>query len=305
MTKKILFASRSFPHAAQLLKEELKESFDVDALDPNKELCKQVEDVQVIIPVMSEIDKKVIEAAPALQVIAQFGVGLEGVDEKTAHKWGVEVHNVGGENATSVAECSLFLMLSLARQIKKMKRSFESGRIGTPIGNELQGKNLLIVGLGSCGSKLAYLANSIGMNCNGVRKHPEKGAPNCIEKLGEPEMLSELLPLADYVSLHLPLTEETKGFFNQNKFDMMKESSYLVNLSRGPIIVKEDLYNALTSREIAGAGLDVFWTEPPEPSDKLYDLPNVVTTPHIGGVTKEACQRIAEKLAEIIRKSVL
>lgn len=304
MNKKILFASYGFPLAVKLLKNMLGNRFQVVVLDPSKELYEQVEDVHVIIPAMAKVDKRVIDAAPKLEMIIQFGVGLEGIDEKSAQKRGIPVYNVPGENAESVAECSLYLMFSLTRKTKLSMNSFNLGKIGTPVGNELYGKNLLIVGIGSSGSKLAHLASCIGMKCSGIRKHPEKGGPDCLERLAGPEELDHLLTDADYVSLHIPLTEETRGMFNREKFRKMKNSSYIVNVSRGPIIVKNDLYNALINEEIAGAGLDVFWTEPPDPKDPLYSLPNVITTPHIAGVTVEAYQHVAKKVVKVIKKNI-
>jgi len=304
MKKKILFASCGFPLAVQLLKDMLGNHFEVVVPDSNRELWEQVEDVHVIIPAMGKIDRTVIDAAPKLELIVQFGVGLEGVDKGYAQKRGIPVYNVPSKNAQSVAECALYLMFSLARKAKQATESFNHGEIGTPVGNELYGKNLLIVGLGSSGSKLASIASCIGMKCSGIRKHPEKGGPDCLEKLAGPEELNRLLLDADYVSLHVPLTKETRGMFDRKKFEIMKESSYIVNVSRGPVIVKKDLYNALINKEIAGAGLDVFWTEPPDPSDPLYSLPNVITTPHIAGVTIESYQRIAKKVTETIRKIV-
>lgn len=304
MKKKVLFASQGFPLAVQLLKETLGNHFQVAIPDSDKELYEQVQDVNVIIPAMEKIDRRVMDAAPELEMVVQFGVGLEGVDGESAEERGIPVYNVPGENADSVAECSLYLMFSLARRAKQSMESFRHKTIGTPVGSELRGKKLCIVGLGSSGSKLARLASCIGMKCSAVRKHPEKGAGSYVEELVGPERLDYLLPAADYVSLHVPLTEETRGMFNRDRFNVMKRSSCVVNVSRGPVIVKEDLYDALVSGEIAGAGLDVFWTEPPDPDDPIYSLPNVVTTPHIAGVTVEAYQRIARKLAEMVREKM-
>lgn len=298
---KILFASQDFPYALELLRDKLGEKFEIKVLDPKKNLTDQVEDVQVIIPAMTEVSGRVMDAAPELELIVQWGVGLEKVDLKSAEERGINVFNIPGKNAESVAECSLFLIFCLARKIEGLRKSFENGDIGCPVGSELRDKNLFIVGLGSSGRKLAKIAHGVGMNCRGIRKHPKKGAPDQVERLGGPEDLHKFLPWADYVSLHVPL-EKTRNMISEKEFKKMKKSACIINVSRGPVISKEGLYRALIDEEIAGAGLDVFWTEPPNPEDKLYQLPNVVTTPHIGGVTKEAYQRIGDQLVKIIKK---
>ena len=300
MVKKIFIATEDFPLASRLLKERLSEDYEIITLDPKIDIKEQVKDVEVIIPAMEDINEEIIDSAKDLKLIVQFGVGLEGVDIESAEERGIEVRNVPGKNAESVAEASLFLMLSLAKKLNQLQKTFEQGRIGTPIGNELCDKNLCIVGLGASGSRLAEIANGVSMNCKGVRKHPKKGGPDCLEEIVSPDDMDRLLRWADYVALHLPLTEETEGMFDKEKFEKMKDSAYIVNVSRGKIIVKDDLYNALINEQIAGTGLDVYWQEPTDPNDELYSLENVVSTPHVAGVTEEAYERVAEEVVNII-----
>ena len=304
MAEKIFVATEDFPLASKLLREKLSDKFEIVTLDRSKALKDQVKDVKVIIPAMEKIDEEIMDNASELGLIVQFGVGLEGVDLKAAEERSIEVRNTPGKNAESVAECSLFLMLSLSRKLNEMKTSFEEEKIGTPIGNELKGKNLCIVGLGASGSYLAKIADGIGMNCAGVRKHPEKGGPEHLEKIVRPEKIDHLLKWADFVALHLPLTEETCGMFDDEKFDIMQSSSCIINVSRGNIIDKDALYKAIKQDKISGAGLDVYWEEPTDPNDDLYSFDNVITTPDIAGVTEEAYERVADEVVEIIENLI-
>lgn len=304
MSEKIFVATEDFPLASELLNKKLDDRFDILTIDKNRPLKEQVGDVKVIIPAMEEINGEVMDNAQDLELIVQFGVGLEGVDIEEAEKRGIKVRNTPGKNAESVAECSLFLMLSLARNLNEMKTSFEKENIGTPIGNELKDKNLCVVGLGASGSYLAKIADGIGMNCRGVRKHPEKGGPPQIEKVVSPDNMDRLLKWADFVALHLPLTEETKNMFDEKKFEVMKSTSHIINVSRGGIIDKDALYKAIMHGKIAGAGLDVYWEEPADPNDDLYSFDSVITTPHIAGVTEEAYERLADEVVEIIENLI-
>ena len=299
-----MFASNDFPYATKLLKNKFEDKYRILTPNTDKDLSKQVKNVDVIIPAMSKINKKVIDNAEKLKLIVQWGVGLEGVNQEYAESKGIKVTNTPGENALSVAEHSLYLMFGLARKQNELHNTFSEGKIGTPVGMELNNKNLLIIGLGSSGKELAKIGNGIGMNVKAIRKHPKKGGPTFVEKIGHTSDMDNLLPSADFVALHLPLTNETRNLIDKDKLSKMKETAYLVNVSRGPIINKKDLKKALKNGEIAGAALDVYWEEPPTPEDSLYNLDNIITTPHIAGITDEAYERIANRLKEIITEMV-
>ncbi len=304
MTTDIMFASNDFPYATKLLKNKFEDKYRILTPNTDKDLSKQVKNVDVIIPAMSKINKKVIDNAEKLKLIVQWGVGLEGVNQEYAESKGIKVTNTPGENALSVAEHSLYLMFGLARKQNELHKTFSEGKIGTPVGMELNNKNLLIIGLGSSGKELAKIGNGIGMNVKAIRKHPKKGGPTFVKKIGHTSDMDNLLPSADFVALHLPLTNETRNLIDKDKLSKMKETAYLVNVSRGPIINKKDLKKALKNGEIAGAALDVYWEEPPTPEDSLYNLDNIITTPHIAGITDEAYERIANRLKEIITEMV-
>jgi phosphoglycerate dehydrogenase-like enzyme len=252
---------------------------------------------------MARITAAVMDAAPFLKLIVQFGAGLEGVDRSAAEARGIPVRNVPGANAQAVAELAAFLMLALARGLPQHRRSFAASLVGDPAGTELRGKTLGVVGLGASGQALAGIARGFGMDVIAVRRTP---APHPDASwVGGPGDLNELLARADYVSLHVPASAETRGLIDAARLARMKPSAYLVNVSRGALVDREALLDALRQRRIAGAGLDVYWEEPPQPGDPLFTLDNVVATPHVGGVTEEALARIADRVVAMLREFLL
>ena len=264
-------------------------------MDGARALEQQVGEAEALVPSMGRITRAVIAAAPRLKLIAQFGAGLEGVDLEAARERGIPVRNVAGVNAQAVAELAIFLMLGLARKVRLHARSFERRVVGDPPGTELQGKTLGLVGLGAGGQALARIARGFGMDVIGVRRHP---APQPeLSWVGGVEQLDDLLRRSDYVTLLVPLGAETRGMIDARRLALMKPTAYLVNVGRGALVEREALLAALRERRIAGAGLDVYWEEPPDPADPLFALDNVVATPHLGGVSDEALARIADRLA--------
>jgi phosphoglycerate dehydrogenase-like enzyme len=256
-----------------------------------------------LIPSMARIDAALMDSAPGLKLIVQFGAGLEGVDLEAARARGIAVRNVPGENAHAVAELALFLMLALARRLPEHRRSFEARVVGDPAGSELSGKTLGIVGLGASGRALARLARGIGMRVVAIARRP---APEPeLAWVGGPRELPVLLEQADFVSLHVPSTTETRHLIGRQQLDHMKPTAFLLNLGRGELVERTALLDALRERRIAGAGLDVYWEEPPEPADPVFALDNVVTTPHLGGVTHEALARIADRVTAILEEHLL
>ncbi|HET8646908.1 MAG TPA: 2-hydroxyacid dehydrogenase, partial [Vicinamibacteria bacterium] len=280
----------------QLLRERLAGTrLLLREADGARPLEEQVGEAEALVPSMARITRSVMEAAPRLKLIAQFGAGLEGVDLMAARERGVAVHNVAGANAQAVAELAVFLMLALARKLPQHARSFASRVVGDPPGSELSGKTLGIVGLGATGRALARVARGFGMDVIAVRRSAA-AADADVSWLGGTGDLDALLARADYVSLHAPLTDGTRGLIDARRLGLMKPSAFLVNVGRGALIDREALLAALRDRRIAGAGLDVYWEEPPDPAHPLFALDNVVATPHLGGVTDEALARIADRL---------
>lgn len=299
----VLFCSASFPRSRALLRERLAGTpLRIVDVDPARPLEEQVGEAVALIPSMARITASVIAAAPRLRLIVQFGAGLDGVDRAAAEARGIPVRNVPGANAQSVAELGLLLMLSLARRVPAHAKTRAAGLVGDPPGNELAGKTLGIVGLGATGRALARVARGVGMDVIATKRTP--GPEADVSWLGGPDDLETLLARADYVSLHVPATSETRGLIDAPRLARMKPSASLLNLGRGELVDRDALLDALTAGRIAGAGLDVYWNEPPDPDDAIFRLDNVVTTPHIGGTTFEAMARIADRVVALLRELV-
>jgi phosphoglycerate dehydrogenase-like enzyme len=173
------------------------------------------------------------------------------------------------------------------------------------VGSELSGKTLGIVGLGATGRALARMARGIGMRVIAVRRNIGEGKDPDADWVGGTDQLDRLLAEADYVSLHLPTTPETRGIMNADRLATMKPTGCLVNVGRGDLVDKDALVQALRDRRIRGAGLDVYWQEPPDPDDPLLAMDNVVATPHVGGVSEEALARLADRVAAILKEFLL
>lgn len=271
-------------------------------MDPSRPLEDQVGEADALIPSMAQITAKVIAAAPRLKLIVQYGAGLDGVDKEAAAARGIPVRNVPGVNAQAVAELALFLMLALARRLPLHHRSFEGRVVGDPPGTELRGKTLGIVGLGASGRALARIAGGLGMEVLAIRRQPAPD-PDAFW-VGGPADLDRLLARSDFVSLHVPTNADTRGLMDAARLARMKPTAFLVNVGRGDLIRKDALLEALREKRIAGAGLDVYWEEPPDPADPLFTLDTVVATPHIGGATDEAYEAIGARVLAILKETL-
>ena len=239
------------------------------------------------------VTAEVMDAAGALKVISKYGVGVDNIDLRAAAERGVVVMRAYGTNARSVAELALTMMLVLLKRVFAFDASLRAGRwekSSTP-GIELTGKHLGIVGCGAVGGDLAALSRSFAMPLTIYDPYIEAASvPLGAERV---DRLEALLERADVVSLHCPLTAETRGMIGAAELDRMKATALLVNAARGPVVDESALIAALQTGRIAGAGLDAFTQEPPDPGSPLWHLPNVVVTPHVGGSTREAMTRVA------------
>ena len=238
---------------------------------------------------------EVFDLAPRLRAIARTGVGYDGVDVPAATARKIPVIITPGTNQESVAEHTFALLLALTRNVVKNDRLIKSGGWDRALPIPLRGKTLGLVGLGRIGRAVATRARAFGMTVVAFDPvpDPEFDARSGIRRLE----FVELLGASDVVSLHLPLIPATRGLFDRATLTLMRPGSYLLNTSRGGLIVETDLYDALTSGHIAGAGLDVLNPEPPEPGNPLVGLSNVVVSPHLGGVDTLAMNDMAEMAA--------
>lgn len=262
--------------------------------------------VQVLIPTMTSITRKMLAEADDLRLIQQCGVGLEGVDLEAAGDLNIRVANVPSDesgNADSVAELGIYLMIGLARDFRGMARGLANRKMGEPQGRALQGLTVGLVGLGGIGRALIKRLKTFDVHLIGIKRtDPQKAKEELgLDWAGGPDDFGELLRKADFVVLCLPVTKETKQIMNRTAFSLMKTGAYLINLARGGLVDRDALEEALASERIAGAGLDVFWEEPPDPEDPIFHY-NVLTTPHIGGSTDVSMRGIVKTVAENIRR---
>jgi len=243
-----------------------------------------------------------LESSKNMLVVTRIGVGFDAVDVPALSRAKVPLMVAGSANSPSVAEHALFMMLTLAKRATEMHSLVRDNKWADRLGMlpfDLYGKTVLIVGFGRIGSRTAK--RCLAMEMNVLVYDPYKPAAD-IEAAGcEPVAdLDAALPRADFVTIHCPKNPETVGMFNADRLKRMKPKAYLINTARGGIVDEAALYAALTSGKLAGAGLDVFEQEPPPAGQALLSLPNVITAPHVAGVTVEAVDRMSEQTARNI-----
>jgi D-3-phosphoglycerate dehydrogenase / 2-oxoglutarate reductase len=268
------------------------------------ELISRVNEYNVIIVrSRTKISKEVINAAINAKIVARVGVGLDNIDLYEARSKNIHVINAAEAAINAVSELAIGHMISLARSIPYADAETKKGHwIKKNVsGIELKGKYLGIVGVGNIGRNVARIARAMRMNLIGYDLVPI--SRDFVKEVGLITTdLDTLVESSDFISCHVPLTDETKHMFNAKRFSKMKKTAYIVNTSRGQIIDENALYDALIAREIAGAALDVFEIEPPV-CKKLIELSNVICTPHIGSQTDEAQKLASTVIAEkIIQK---
>ena len=259
----------------------------------------------VIVRSRTKITKEMIEKADKCKIIARVGVGLDNIDQVSAKEKNIRVINAVEGAMNAVGELVIGLMLSLAREIPRADREVRNGNWIKKelMGTELRGKYLGIVGLGNIGKRLGRLAKALNMNIIGYDVVPIDEEFSKEVGLMKAD-LGTLLASSDYISLHVPLLDSTKHLINAEKMDTMKNTSRIINTSRGGVIDEDALYEYLKDGKLGGAALDVFEVEPAT-SNKLASLPNFISTPHMGAQTKEAqslaANVIAEKIIQILR----
>lgn len=285
----VLYCGSGWLSVVDFIRERLPPGVSIRSRDLSRPLRSELAKVDVILPSNAIIDAEIIAAAPRLSLIHQPAVGTEGIDLEAAKARKIPVCNAPGSNERSVAEAALLLMLALARRLPEAQRSFAEARIGEPLGVELGGKTLgLIGGRGRSGARLAAAAEGIGMRVLSVGSANSRGD------------LLKLAEESDFVSLHCPLTPATRGLIGAEFLSHIKPGAMLINCARGGVVDRGALVGALASGRLGGAGLDTYWEEPWNPADPLFQLPNVITLPHVAGSTRESFGRIADIVANNI-----
>jgi phosphoglycerate dehydrogenase-like enzyme len=260
----------------------------------------------VLIPTMTRITRELLETADRLRLVQQCGAGLEGVDLAAARNLGIDVANVptgASGNADSVAEIGIYLMIGLARNVRGLAKSLAARKMGEPRGMALTGRTVGIVGLGGIGRALIERLRPFGVRLAGVRRSDPEAARRelGLDWAGGPGDLEELLARSDFVVLCLPLDASTQGLMNRRSLSRMKPGAFLINLSRGGLVDRDALEESLAAGRLAGAGLDVFWEEPPDPGDPIFSQ-NILATPHVAGSTDVSMNGIVAAVAENLRR---
>ena len=289
---RLLVTPTSYGKNEPRLKTELEQLAGSVAYNPtgkplsSPEVAALIAGVDGYIAGLDIIDRPALEKADRLKVIARYGVGVDQVDLEAAREKGIIVTNTPGANSVSVAELALGLMLALARQIPEAVQSVQQGKWPRYAGVSLEGKTVGILGLGAIGKQLAR--RLAGFDCTILAYDPFADENFVEEYRIELAPMDMLIARSDFVSLHLPLLPETRGLVNDAFLARMKKGAFLINTTRGEVIDEAALLRALESGHLRGVGLDAFTVEPPETSNPLLHLPQVIATPHLGAQTDGA-----------------
>jgi len=300
---KILVCDPISPKGIALLQQ--RPEFKVVVLEKRlseADLLPQISDVVgMIVRSETKVTRKVIEAAPRLKVVGRAGVGVDNIDVEAATEQGVVVMNTPGGNTVSTAELSFAMLLALARKIPQAHGSMSGGKWDRKqfSGTELSGKTLGVLGLGRIGGEVAKRALAFGMKVVGYDPFLTEARAKALGV----EVVSELDGLykeADFITVHMPVTDQTRHMLNASAFSKMKPGVRIVNCARGEIIQDDDLIAALDSGKVTSAALDVFAVEPLEAEHPFRKHPAITLTPHLGASTKEAQIKCGIEVAEVI-----
>lgn len=269
----------------------------------NTEILERVKDQNIVITKELPIGRDLItQFPPSVKLICEAGTGYNNIDIAAAREKNITVCNIPGYSTEAVAQLAITLILNLIsslvpQQIMIKENNFDNFTKHLQLPHlEIQNKILGVIGAGTIGQQVMKIAGVLGMNVLVYSRTPKKWNDSNIKNVS----LEELLNKSDFVSIHCPLTADTKYLIDKEKLEMMKPSAFIINTSRGPIIKETDLIEALQKKVIAGAGLDVQDLEPPKLDNPLFSMPNVILTPHIGWKCFESRQRLIDILAENI-----
>jgi D-3-phosphoglycerate dehydrogenase len=264
----------------------------------DKELMSQAD--VVLVRSKTKCDRDYIDRATKLRLIIRGGVGLDNIDVDYARSKGIQVFNTAEASAVAVAELGFALMIAVPTRLvdghlgmverKWLKKELKRG--------ELMGKTLGLVGAGNIGTELARRAIGFGMRV--IAYDPLLKSHELVDLV----TMEELLALSDYISLHVPLTDETRGMVNRETIEAMRDGVVIINTARGKCVDEADMAQALRSGKVRAYATDVWYSDPPDPTCPLYDAPNVVMTPHIGASTRENMLRIGDIIVRILEDFV-
>ncbi|XP_074279584.1 uncharacterized protein LOC141604919 [Silene latifolia] len=306
---RVLFCGHQFP-ASHLYTREYLSNYPHIQVDEFsiENVPSVIGNYHICIPKMMKINSDLISRAKKMKLILQFGVGLEGVDVDSATKHGIKVARIPAHatgNAASCAEMAIYLMLGLLRMQKEMEISIKMKRLGTPAGETLFGKTVFIMGLGSIGRELAkrlkpfdvrILATKRRWN---VTEEEDDGVANLVDEKGTHDDIYKFAGMADIVVCCLNMNRQTAGVIDHLFVLSMKKGAYLVNIARGGLLDYDAIVQGLESGHLGGLGIDVAWTEPFDPTDRVLQFPNVIITPHVAGVTEHSYRAMAKVVGDV------
>ncbi len=276
---------------------------DLAIYDSGGPLAEQFAGVEAVLDMGGSVGTRpMYDAARDARLWQILGTGLDHVDIAYMKTKGFAIANCPGQfSSVGLAECAMMFILMLARRFHETQANFKAGVLYRPMGVELVGKVLGIIGFGASGQELARRARAFGMRIQAVDVRPIE--PAILEELqpeflGSPADIDRVVRESDFLSLHLHLTPETRHIIDARRISLMKPSACIINVARGALVDEAALHEALLNARIGGAGLDVFAKEPPDPALPVYQLPNVVATPHISGGTDGTARKRAGAAAE-------
>jgi len=306
---KVLFADKIIEKAVDIINKEEGMEADLKPGLSEEELIAIIPDYDALIVRSGvKVNRAIIDAASRLKVIGRAGVGTDNIDKEYAKEKGIAVMNTPFGNIYAAAEHTITLMMLLAKHVIHAHHSLKRGEWERKkyVGIEVKGKTLAIIGMGKIGQLIANVARSLGMTIVSYDPYltEEKAKELGIEKLE----LDDLLAKADFITVHVPLTDETRNLLSREEFAKMKDGVRILNVARGGVINEDDLYDAIKSGKVAAAAIDV-WTEEPPTNSKLLELEEVIATPHLGASTIEAQENvgldIAHQVIDALKKGVL
>ena len=300
--KKVLIVGRMPEAGIAVLKARDDVDYEILTDDTVPSLHPKLADANAVTLGATPFRQAELDVAPGMMVVARLGVGFDAVEIPALNKRKIPLMTTGIANSVSVAEHAMYMLLASARLVKKYDRFVrEKGWLErlSDLPADLSGKTILVVGMGRIGSRTVKRCVAFDMDVFVLDPNISEAD---IQKAGATKVtdLKAILPKVDFVSIHCPKAPETINLFNKETLGLMKTEAFLVNTARGGIVNEDALYEALSTGKLRGAGLDVLDKEPPDPANKLFTLENVIFSPHMAGVTKEASDRMAVTAIENI-----